>query len=110
MENSSISQLVSTLKGVDNYETDMKIEFDGWHHGRKGFRLIVSQMDHISDSMVSQWKDIIKKHGYSSHVSYDCDHGWANITCKKDQVRGIPFLFYVYLSISMTCIYAWSQY
>lgn len=109
MENSSISQLVSDLKGVDNYETEMKIEFDGWHHGRKGFRLIVSEMDHISDTMVTRWKELIKKRGYSSQVTYDCDHGWANITC-KDQEKGMPFIFYVYLSISMACIYTWSQY
>ena len=108
--NSVISNIITDIKCLDSYENDIKVEFDGYRHGKKGFRLTVSQMDHINDTMVTQWKKIILKYGYSATVSYDIDHGWANINCVKDQNKPLPLLFFVYLSLSMSCIYAWRQY
>ena len=87
----------------------MNVEFEGYMHGRKAFRLLISQMDHINDTMVTRWKKIIAKHGYRANFNYDVDHGWANIVCTEEK-RGLPFMFYVYLSISILCIVAWTQF
>ena len=105
--NSTISTLITDLK-CGTYENDIKIEFDGYMHGKTGFRLTISEMDHINDTMVTQWKKIIAKHGYTARFSYDIDHGWANIVCTKD-TKKLPYMFFLYLSISMACI-AWTQF
>ena len=62
---------------------DMTIELAGYCHNRTGFILNVTNMERITDNLLDEWRDAVRRKGYDPLLSYDFQDGWVNIRCTR---------------------------
>jgi hypothetical protein len=105
--NSTIASITTDLLAIDQGENpDMKIEFEGYHHGRGGFRLVANNIECHTDRLITDWKKMVNSYGYQCEISSDFTHGWIVLKCaEKKSISKMPLKSPVYLSILCLCIY-----
>ena len=102
------------IKEMDDGDNpDMEVDFKGYHHGGKGFKLVVNNITKLNDYTTELWRNIISSKGLEPHIETDMMNGKVNIDCKtieKRQRMKICNYSLLYLSISLILIYVlWSR-
>jgi len=96
--------IINSMEDVDN--PDMDIRFKGYMHGGKGFALEVLNLESITEKTMNMWKSIIEHQGLRSIIETDIMSGKVNIQCTPERQKRRAHVFsFVYLSISLACIY-----
>ena len=98
---------------TDDENPDMEVNLKGYHHGGKGFRLIVNNVTNLNEMTTNLWKSIISSKGLESEIEADMMNGKVSIDCKpiEKRQRNIKCNYSaMYLSISIILIYIlWSR-
>ena len=66
---------------------DMTIELSGYCHNRTGFILNVTNVERITDALLDEWRDAVRRKGYDPSLSYDFQDGWVNIRCTRREAN-----------------------
>lgn len=89
---------------------DMCIKLAGYCHNHEGFILQVTNMERITDTLLSEWKSVIRRNGYSPDLQYDFQDGWVNMRCmrveKKPFMNAKQLQLLGYISLAFISIYA----
>tara|TARA_B100001059_G_scaffold233405_1_gene273377 strand:- start:998 stop:1363 length:366 start_codon:yes stop_codon:yes gene_type:complete len=98
---------------TDDDNPDMEVKLKGYHHGGKGFRLIVNNVTKLNEITQDLWKNIISNKGLESEIEADMMNGKVSIDCKPvgKRQRNLKCNYSaMYLSISLILIYIlWSR-
>lgn len=89
---------------------DMTIELAGYCHNRTGFILNVTNMERITDHLLDEWRDAVRRKGYDPSLSYDFQDGWVNIRCTRREgntsfMKASHLQLLCYISLAAVSIY-----
>ncbi len=103
--------IIKEMSDEDN--PDMEVKFKGYHHGGKGFKLVVDNITNLNEYTTDLWRNIISSKGLEPQITADMMNGKVNIDCKtiEKRQRNIKCNYSVmYLSICLVLIYIlWSR-
>lgn len=58
---------------VNKQNPDMTAEIYGTLHNKKGIKIRLANVEHVSDALFLQWKGVMWKHGYNASITHVSD-------------------------------------
>ena len=75
--------MLKQLHCVEN--PDLTVEKYGTLRNRSGIKLRLSNVEFVSDDILSHWQHVLSKHGFSSKIQYDSSTRVATIVGTEKQ-------------------------
>jgi len=117
--NNDSSETIDNIKSELNAlgsktNEDMSIDLAGRCHNNEGFILRVVNMERITDALLTDWRGVLKRKGFSPDIQYDFQDGTVDIRCTRVQVKSPWKAHHVqllgYISLALLSIYMlWSR-